>query len=649
MMNTDMKKNKIYLLILGVSMLLTSCHDILDIEPNNKMTPNDLFKTPSGARALLANIYRDLPVEDYMYMPGTTGSGGFNNPTGNIGLFWLANVCEEAVQSQWGEERPGYLIRGDYFNHGYSTLRNINLLKSIVPTLDIKEDEKEELLGEAAFMTAYVYFYQAQKFGGVPIIRELQEYDPSSPESLVVPRSTEKETWEYVMEQCDLAASKLPSSRSDRRATKWAALALKSRAALVAASVAKFGYLAPLEGEAVDLGLAGMKSSDANLFYQHCIDASLEIMKNSPHKLYKPEPADRYEAETNYRNIFVNPNNTEGEAIYIKGIAKEGSDFASSANYYLEPYQTEGVGKMSPALNLVDAYEDYSDQPGIRSDGKVKTRLNENFSNAGFDASISDYIKVNRNSPYDLFNGVAYGDPKKAKDARLWASIILPGTDWKGTKIVMQGGLIKADGSEVYRVPTTEVGKDGNTYYSLGGEKFQVSGFWPGDGTHSMSGFLMKKMLSEAMPAQYHKTTTDYIAFRYAEVLLNYAEAVFESGLGDKEEAKRALNSVRRRAAHTNTIELTRENVRMERFVELAFENIRVWDLKRWRTLHTLYSNFSHEILVPLLDLRENDPMLIYVRKSTQGASLNGPANYSVDEYYEDVPRNSINQMIQNP
>ena len=642
-------KNIKYYLVIGLSAVFTACTDLLDIEPNNKITPNELFNNPNGAKAFMATIYRDLPIEDYMFMPGTSGEGGFNNPTGNIGLLWYANICEEAVQSQWGEQSPGYVIRADYFNHGYETLRNINLLKSIIPTLDIRDSEKKELEGEAAFMTAYVYFYLTEKFGGVPLIRELQEYDPANPGALVVPRSTEYDTWDYVMQQCDLAAAQLPKERSDRRATRWAALALKSRAALYAASIAKFGELAPMEGEAVTKGLAGMKPENAAYFYQHCIDASLAIMTESNHKLYKPNPASPKEAEENYRSIFVNPNQTDGEAIFIKGIVKEGSEFASSLNYFIEPYQTQGQGKMSPALNLVDAYEDYTDLPGVRSDAKVKTRVNDNYSNAGFDTGYTDYIKVNKDTPYDLFNGIAYGDEKKAKDARLWASIILPGTEWKGTKIVMQGGVIQPDGTELYRVPTTVTGKDGKTYYSLGGEKHQVSGFWPGDGTHSMSGFLMRKMISESMPAQYHKTTLDYIVFRYAEVLLNYAEAVCESGLGDKTIAAKALNDIRKRAAHTNEIELTRENVRNERFVELAFENIRIWDLRRWSVLHTLMNNFSHDILVPMLDLRDTNPSLIFVRKTTMGASLNGPNSYSISEYYEDVPRNAINQMIQNP
>ena len=406
-------KNIKYYLVIGLSAVFTACTDLLDIEPNNKITPNELFNNPNGAKAFMATIYRDLPIEDYMFMPGTSGEGGFNNPTGNIGLLWYANICEEAVQSQWGEQSPGYVIRADYFNHGYETLRNINLLKSIIPTLDIRDSEKKELEGEAAFMTAYVYFYLAEKFGGVPLIKELQEYDPANPGALVVPRSTEYDTWDYVMQQCDLAAAQLPKERSDRRATRWAALALKSRAALYAASIAKFGELAPMEGEAVTKGLAGMKPENAAYFYQHCIDASLTIMTESNHKLYKPNPASPKEAEENYRSIFVNPNQTDGEAIFIKGIVKEGSEFASSLNYFIEPYQTQGQGKMSPALNLVDAYEDYKDLPGIRSDAKVKTRVNDNYSNAGFDNGYTDYIKVNKDTPYDLFNGIAYGDEKK--------------------------------------------------------------------------------------------------------------------------------------------------------------------------------------------------------------------------------------------
>lgn len=643
-----MKRLKIY--ISAICLLsLGACHGILDIEPTNKTTIKDLFSDPNGVKAYLATVYRELPIEDFLYMPGTNdnGSAGFNNPTGNIGAFWLTQGCDEAVQSQWGENYPGYLLRGDYFTKAYKTIRDINSFSDIIPTLNASDDEKKAYTGEVAFVKAYVYFYMAQKFGGVPIIDKTQEYDPMNTSSLVVPRNKELDTWKYVMTQCDIAAANLPDKAS-RRASKWAALALKSRAALVAASVAKFGDKISLTGEAVDKGLATMAASDATFFYQECINASMDIMTNAPHSLYMPNPADRLEAEKNYQKIFWEPNSCGEEAIFIKGIGKEGSGYGSSLNVFNEPAQLKGGGRIAPTLDLVDVYETYEDVANERSDGRVRTRTNDDFNIDGFNNSYNDYIKVNKDTPYALFDGTAYGDPKKAKDARLWASVILPGTQWKNTKIIIQGGLIKPDGSMLYRTDASVEGKDGNVYHALGGARPNVSGFYPE--THTMSGFLFKKMISDKAPAEYHKSTLDFIVFRYAEVLLNYAEAVCESGLGDAAKAADALNDVRKRAAHKNNIPLTRDNVRKERQVELAFENLRVWDMKRWRTLHTHFTgSYYHQILVPMLDLRDTNPKLIFVRRDTRGASLNGPGSYRQGEYYEGVPRNSVNNMIQNP
>ena len=67
-------KNIKYYLVIGLSAVFTACTDLLDIEPNNKITPNELFNNPNGAKAFMATIYRDLPIEDYMFMPGTRSS-----------------------------------------------------------------------------------------------------------------------------------------------------------------------------------------------------------------------------------------------------------------------------------------------------------------------------------------------------------------------------------------------------------------------------------------------------------------------------------------------------------------------------------------------------------------------------------------------
>ena len=70
------------------------------------------------------------------------------------------------------------------------------------------------------------------------------------------------------------------------------------------------------------------------------------------------------------------------------------------------------------------------------------------------------------------------------------------------------------------------------------------------------------------------QSTTDFMDFRYAEILLNFAEAVVEKGETDGnllDMAKKGLNDLRKRAAHTTEVDLTLDNVLRERRIELAF------------------------------------------------------------------------------
>src|SRR5690606_36384901 len=107
----------------------------------------------------------------------------------------------------------------------------------------------------------------------------------------------------------------------------------------------------------------------------------------------------------------------------------------------------------------------------------------------------------------------------------------------------------------------------------------QYSGFNPANIQMTRRGFSYKKLLSsQPIPPADRQSITDWMEFRYAEILLNYAEAVVESGYAANNAqavATQAINALRRRAAHTVDIPLTIENVMRERRVELAFENKR--------------------------------------------------------------------------
>lgn len=106
------------------------------------------------------------------------------------------------------------------------------------------------------------------------------------------------------------------------------------------------------------------------------------------------------------------------------------------------------------------------------------------------------------------------------------------------------------------------------------------------EGNIPFTGMAFKKYVNPNIMAPNGSTFSDqhFVKMRYADLLLMYAEAMFESGKGDDPKALKALNDVRQRPgvempAKTS---LTREIIRNERRVELAFEGIRYYDIIRW-------------------------------------------------------------------
>ena len=622
-------------LIVGLSLiLLGSCTDFLDIDPKNKIPGESVLSDPNGVKSFLADLYYGSPIEDFVYMP----ANGFN-ARGNTGSLTLAQYALEAIHSEWPKWNE---FANDWWNKGYSLNRNINLFMTYIPKLDIGAEEKDALMGEAHFLRAYAYFGLAKRYGGVALVTEYQEYDPDT-ENLRIPRSTEKETWDFVIEECDKAIKLLPEDRSNpseakRRATKWTAYALKSRAALHAASIAKYWNKAPLEGEAVDRKYVGMDKSEADHYYQACIDASLAIINSQKFGLYKGHPSSIKEAITNYRALFSDPNIASEEAIFIKGYGAPGSRIAHDYDAWNNPNQNaEGYphrGRTNPILELIDLYEDYTD-PGhaapiiTTEDGVVSD-------NEGYRPEVS-YRHFD--SPEEIF---------KNKDARFFFFFSYPNSVWKGKTIVIQGGVIKPNG-ELMNTPGAYE-HNGKTYYTFGAEFSQdYSGF---DGTPNCTrtGFLMRKFLNENLTVTKElQSTTDFMDFRYAEILLNFAEAVVEKGETDSEllsMAKKLLNDLRKRAAHTTDVELTLDNILRERKVELAFENKGYWDLIRRRDFHLEFDNRRKMALVPMMDLRGEKPQYIFVRMYVPGTT---PCTFQTHNYYRAIPGTSTNGLTQNP
>ena len=661
-----MKKNILSIFSLCALMGLSGCNAFLELEPLDKVSPEQLLETEGGVKALLANIYTMIPMEDFNYRPNAgfnqRGYDGVNETTN------LAFLTDEATRSDGG---VGIGYEG--FNYWpYGDIRQVNIFMQNVEKAKeagtISVADADRMTGEAHFARAYMYYGLVKRYGGVPLIDKVQDddYADGGPGAVAVPRSTELDTWKFVLNECTLAAATLPDATSGSdlyRVTKWAAYALKSRVALHAASVAKYWNLAPLAGEAVTQKLVGgMTSADADAFYKECIEASKFLIENSGKSLYKPAPATVKEAASNFQALFLNDQNEEVifSKAYLNGTTNTNQGH-SYAQFNILPQVNPGAlkyGRFNPMLEIVDLFEDYTDD-GTGKSAKIVTRTDGNE-----DAYIANFHNMNNASVVNTLMSVPfvkYNDlyePFANKDARLLASVVVPGSSYAGTEIIIQGGFIKDNNSYVaYSNESTQ--KNGTTYYALGAKgETMFSGFnnvnSGEDANWTATGFGVRKYMpeGESMSPDRLSSTTSYIDMRLAEVYLNYAEAVVEngSGFGDKELAENYLNALRRRAGHTDRISLTLESVLKERRVEMAFEGKRFWDMNRRREFHTEFSNNRiRKALVPMLDLRGAEPKYVFARVNYFGDETRGGRTFQNINYYRGIPNIATNGLVQNP
>ncbi len=618
--------------IILAAMAGVSCKNQWDLQPRDRISSDRILSSEDGARTWMANLYYQAPFEEFGFS-GTAFHKGSANTVG----FYQDQFTDNAINSQ------GNNIDVSHW-WDYSFLRDVNyLLQQVGNISGISDDQRKEIEAEGHFLRGFGYFALVKRYGGVPIIREFQEYT-SDPEQLKVPRSTEKETWDFVLEEFDKAIAGLPSVRTaadSRRATRWLALAMKARAALFAASIAKYGARDGLDGEAVSLGLVHMSPSESNGYYLQCIAACEEIIQSGLFGLYKPEPATPEEAEKNLIELFSNPSVAPSENMFIYSYGDPEVVTCHSYEFWCNSNQTRlsapHSGRMNPVLDLVDAYEYYA-YPG--RDGTIVTRVDGNVTDYdGFKAS-HEYLRFD--TPSQIFEG---------KDARLHATCILPGTMFRDKLITIQAGYVARNGSATYEGSSnTSVTVGDNTYYQYGAASpDDYSGF--DQSQHfvmTRTGFSYKKFLSTKALTKNElgKNVNAYPIMRYAEILLTYAEAVFESGEGNPDLAKTCLNATRRRAGHTTEIPLTSENIQRERRVELAFENDRFWTLIRRREYQKVFNSGTRKALDPLLDLRVSPPKYIFVRKIVLKEV---PHTWENKNYYLAIPGVASNGCIQNP
>jgi starch-binding outer membrane protein, SusD/RagB family len=410
---------------------------------------------------------------------------------------------------------------------------------------------------------AFRYFNLLKGFGSVPVIGDVVSSLTDDYTPLFVKKSI-PEVIAYITSELDAAIAELPQSSSSDwkrgRATKGAAMGLKSRLLLYAAS--------PLyTGDANDLQK-----------WQNAANAAKAVMDLGIYDLVSnldPNPAE------NYYQLSITPNTKEDifSREYITNVTSMGLEHMNAPNGY------DGWGGNCPMQNLVDDYEMSNGLP------------------------ITDAA-----SGYDAQN------PYVNRDPRFYGTVLYNGRVFRGRAIetFMPGGKDSPDGS----------------------------GAW----NTSPTGYSMRKFCNESVDindwSNMGKAPWRYI--RYAEILLNYAEAQNEA-VGPDVSVYTAINKIRTRAGMPNlpaglSQDAMRTRIRNERRIELAYEEHRYFDVRRWKIAMVTENMPARGILIT----KAGNGALTYTSK----IALAGKA-FQVQHYWYPIPLEEINasngKLAQNP
>ncbi|HEY9489651.1 MAG TPA: RagB/SusD family nutrient uptake outer membrane protein, partial [Chryseosolibacter sp.] len=667
------------LFLIGL-LLFSACTD-LDIPPKNIVSDEDLMTNESGMEIYMARMYSRMPFEDFKYM--AQWGVEFNSWLGAMGIEGTGEALNrDGICSAFtGERTP-------YWNDAFDLLRDANHLIETLPEYQsvFPEVTYNHYLGEAYFVRATVFYAMARRFGGVPLVTKVINY-PAEQDELEVPRASEEETWDQVLADFDQAAALLqPTSLKSGYSNKYVALAFKSEAMLYAGSVAKYnetvtGRLTGF-GQKTGVRVIGFdeESSQAvsKKYFKEAYLAAREVISSGKYSLYKKKwsATDRQAQYQNMVDMFSDPSSPEN--IYVKEYTYPA--FTHGYDAYSAPFIFKAplASGTCPTLDFLELYEGFDRYP----DGTIKVTT-------GSSNTDGDYLMYD--SPMDFF---------KDAEPRLRAYVIFPGDVFKGKEIEIRAGVSTSPGPisplfNDYSYSTAETRyqhldaykqaskslylspREGNSqelvsYNGVNMTAAGANGPFYDNGEGCLTGLYGRKWLNTdpSFEAGEGRSAQPFILMRYAEVLLNAAEAAVELSLAGEtspdgfdlmQVATEAVNAVRERAGATLiqgsiTPDITGRNmVRKERRKELAMEHKTKWDLRRWRVQHyegrdgfwgesrdkDAYSNNARYRFRGLYPFFSTESGKYFFDARFQWVSLK-TFEYNIIDYYFAIPGNEV-------
>ncbi len=500
---------------------LSSCDGIFRDQPYDKLPSSVIWSDPKLLDEYVLPWYRNM--DDGFNTFVTTimkGLGSEYEP-------WYSDQLTVG-KSDWYSGDYGNILKSsqqDITTRGrtewfkfYTQIKSINTLLQNEDKLPA--DVKNRVLGEAHFFRAWYYYRMLRMFGGTMIIT--YPYDPLT-DDVRFPRASYEEMVKFICDEAELASELLPyenDATNVGRPNKGVCYMLKAKT---------YFWVAGEHFQNQEKGYLGFPDDRSMQMLDLAAVEYDRVIATGNYRLVQISGTKKDDVVSEYRNIFLTKNSVE--SIWEVQHANDGN-FSYANGHKLDRDAAASsfggtTGAYNPTQNHVDEYR--------MENGK----------------RISD-----PDSGYDKNN------PFEGRDWRFYANVLYDGAEWNGHVMDIHYEIV--DGKEV-------AGEDLTKYGSS-----TTAGV-------TRTGYYMAKFLNEKQKIDNDETyasSQNCILWRYAELLLDYAEIDFKKGR--MAEALDKVNQIRRRVKMPELNTITWDDIFNERRVELAFEKTVYWDLLRW-------------------------------------------------------------------